>query len=57
VHVFEDDGPLLALSGLPNVTRATALATGAAVTITPIQGGIVLRLPEKRVVTVLRVED
>jgi len=48
LHVFEDDGPLLAVSGLPNVTRASALTTGATVAITPIQGGIVLRLPDQR---------
>jgi alpha-L-fucosidase len=48
VHVLEDDGPLLALSGLPKVTRATALASGATVQIATVKNGIVLRLPEKR---------
>src|SRR5436190_7337614 len=48
VHVLDPEDALLALSGLPKVTGAKALATGAPVEITQAPGGIVLRLPQKR---------
>ena len=48
VHVLDWQDPLLALSGLPKVSRAKALATGAPVELMQVTGGIVLRLPEKR---------
>ena len=48
VHVLDAEDPLLALSGLPKVSRARALASGAPVEVTQVKGGIVLRLPEKR---------
>ncbi len=48
VHVLAAEDPLLALSGLPKVSRAKALASGAPVELTQVKGGIVLRLPEKR---------
>jgi alpha-L-fucosidase len=48
VHVLDWDDPLLALSGLPRVTRAKALASGAAVQVTQLNNGVVLHLPETR---------
>ena len=48
VHVLAAEDPLLALSGLPKVSRAKALASGATVELKQVKGGIVLRLPEKR---------
>jgi alpha-L-fucosidase len=48
VHVLNMQNPLLELSGLPKVTGAKALATGAPVEVSQAKGGIVLRLPEKR---------
>jgi alpha-L-fucosidase len=48
VHVLDADDPLLALSGLPKVSRAKALATGQPVELTQVKGGILLRLPDKR---------
>jgi alpha-L-fucosidase len=48
VHVLEDDGPLLALSGLPKLSRASVLASGATVPIERVKDGIVLRLPDRR---------
>ena len=47
VHVLNAEKPLPALSGLPKVNRAKALASGAPVEVTQVKGGIVLRLPEK----------
>jgi alpha-L-fucosidase len=46
VHVLDWDDPLLALSGLPRVTRAKALASGAPVQVTQLNNGVVLHLPE-----------
>jgi alpha-L-fucosidase len=48
VHVLDWDDPLLALSGLPRVTRAKALASGAPVQVTQLNNGVVLHLPESR---------
>ena len=48
VHVMDYAGDLLALSKLPPVKSARALASGAAVGVTEIQGGIVLHLPQTR---------
>jgi len=48
VHVLASDDPLLSLSGLPKVTSAKVLAGGAAVEMTQLKDGIVLRLPQKR---------
>jgi alpha-L-fucosidase len=48
IHVLDSEDPLLSLSGLPKVTSAKALATGAPVEITQLKDGIVLRLPQKR---------
>src|SRR5204863_3008598 len=48
VHVMDYAGDLLALSKLPPVKSAKVLSSGAAVEITEIQGGIVLRLPDTR---------
>jgi alpha-L-fucosidase len=48
VHILNWKGDLLALSKLPHVTSAKLLASGTSVGITPIEGGIVLRLPEGR---------
>jgi hypothetical protein len=42
------DGDLLALSKMPPVKSAKALASGAPVAITRIEGGIVLHLPASR---------
>jgi hypothetical protein len=46
--VLDWEDPLLALSGLPRVTRAKALASGAAVLVTQLNNGVVLHLPETR---------
>ena len=48
VHVLDWRDELLALLKMPKVTSAKALATGAAVNVTAVNGGIVLRLPETR---------
>jgi alpha-L-fucosidase len=48
VHVLDTGDTSLSLSGLPKVIRAKALASGAPVEVTQANGGIVLRLPEKR---------
>ena len=48
VHLLDSPDPLLALSGLPKVTRAKVLASGSAVEVTQVAGGIVLRLPDQR---------
>jgi alpha-L-fucosidase len=48
VHVMDYDGELLALSKMPPVKSAKALASGAPVAITRIEGGIVLHLPASR---------
>jgi alpha-L-fucosidase len=48
VHVLDWPDPLLAISGVPKITRATALATGASVGITPAKEGVVLSLPASR---------
>jgi hypothetical protein len=42
------DGDLLALSRLPAVKGARALASGERVEITQINGGVVLHVPEAR---------
>jgi len=48
VHVMDYDGDLLALSKLPAVKSAKTLVSGAPVEVTPVNGGIVLHLPEAR---------
>jgi len=48
VHIMNWKGNLLALSKMPPVTSAKLLTSGTSVGITPIEGGIVLRLPEGR---------
>ena len=48
VHVMDYDGDLLALSKLPAVKNARALASGDPVEMTPVTGGIVLHLPQAR---------
>jgi alpha-L-fucosidase len=48
VHVLDWPDPLLAISGIPKVTRATALGTGAAIAMSPAPGGVVLSLPAQR---------
>ena len=48
VHILNWKGDLLALSKLPHVTSAKLLASGTSVGVTPVEGGIVLRLPEGR---------
>jgi alpha-L-fucosidase len=48
VHVMEYAGDLLALSKLPPVKSAKVLTSGAKVSVTQIQGGIVLHLPQTR---------
>ncbi len=48
VHVLDWPDPLLAISIGPKVTRATALATGAAIAMSPAPGGVVLSLPAQR---------
>jgi len=48
VHVMDYNGDLLALSKLPAVKAAKVLASGGAVEITSLKGGIVLHLPEAR---------
>ncbi len=45
VHVLDWNDELLALPGLGKVKGATLLASGARVEITPLPGGVVLRLP------------
>jgi len=42
------DGDLLALSKLPAVKSAKTLASGAPVEVSPVNGGIVLHLPQAR---------
>ncbi len=48
VHVMDYDGDLLALSKLPAVKSAKTLASGAPVEVSPVNGGIVLHLPQAR---------
>jgi len=48
VHVMDYDGDLLALSRMPPVKSAKALASGAPVKITGIEDGLVLHLPASR---------
>jgi alpha-L-fucosidase len=48
IHVMDYDGDLLALSRMPPVKSAKALASGAPVKITGIEGGLVLHLPASR---------
>ena len=48
IHVMDYAGDLLALSKVPPVQSAKVLASGAAVEVTEIQGGIVLHLPQTR---------
>jgi len=48
VHVMDYDGDLLALSKLPAVKDARALASGAPVEVSAVKGGIVLHLPQAR---------
>ena len=48
VHVMDYNGDLLALSRLPAVKSAKALASGAPVEVSSVKGGIVLRLPDAR---------
>jgi len=48
VHIMNWKGNLLALSKMPPVTSAKLLTSGTSVGVTPIEGGIVLRLPERR---------
>jgi hypothetical protein len=45
---MEYAGDLLALSKLPPVKSAKVLTSGAEVSVTQIQGGIVLHLPQTR---------
>ena len=48
IHVMDYNGDLLALSRLPAVKSARALASGTPVEISSVKGGIVLRLPDTR---------
>jgi alpha-L-fucosidase len=48
VHVLDAREPLLAISGLPKVSHAKLLSSGAAVELQQVKGGIVLRVPEAR---------
>jgi alpha-L-fucosidase len=48
VHVMDYNGDLLALSRLPVVKSARALASGAPVEVSSVKGGVVLHLPDAR---------
>jgi alpha-L-fucosidase len=48
VHVLDWPDPLLAISGVPKVTKATALANGASVAMIAAKEGLVLTLPAER---------
>src|SRR5579872_5279958 len=48
VHVLDAEDPLLSIFGLPKVSGARLLSSRAAVDLTQVTGGIVLRIPEAR---------